>query len=452
VIDPGRTFPDGSPVTVTDPMYGVWCAAAANPGWMLSMFQGHGSVDVVYDRAGYDGSGFNPYIATPAEVDQSLYDLLTQRGLDRASAQALSMAGSVADAWASLNGQPGQILPDLRAVLGSLERDERLKTWWDKWGHLTLESISLVLGVAAIIVPGPGWISGGLLVGSFGVGTADAVMYAEEGDWWTAGLEEILLLPVGIGGIVKLIPVSRAALDALRAGLTVAGPDAAGQAGFFVPTVMDDGTVTVTWITSVDVATGIDADTLAAYLAWTTGSQAMADDFLATGVWPDGVQVPRGPWVLDPGLPTVVDWPPAGGFVTDAAGNPISQPFVPSIGEVFDRYGPPDGRFTSPLVDGAPVPYGERSLPYVEDPAQYHTYEVTGDLSNIEYYYDQAPANVQTHVDDIMEQFGLSWGDLSTAYEGRTAAWFGESGGGVQVQWPLGIDMLVDLGILAEVG
>lgn len=76
------------------------------------------------------------------------------------------------------------------------------------------------------------------------------------------------------------------------------------------------------------------------------------------------------------------------GYVLDAGGNPIKEVYVPVKGEIIDRYGKSDGRYTSPVVDGKSYDYSERSLPFVEDSSQYHRYEILGDFNEIEKYIE----------------------------------------------------------------
>ncbi len=174
---------------------------------------------------------------------------------------------------------------------------------------------------------------------------------------------------------------------------------------------------------------------------------SLAEDFAATGVWPGDVQIPRGPEVLNPD--GTIDWSqaPQGGYALDGAGNAIRTPATPSAGDVLDRYGPPDGRYTSPVPPDGPYPYDQRSLPYVQDPAQYHQYRVVDDLTpdNISAAIDRMDDGpLKTQILDLVERYG----DDFPAYEGPVGQAFGEPGGGVQVQLPLTVEQLEGLGLL----
>jgi hypothetical protein len=68
--------------------------------------------------------------------------------------------------------------------------------------------------------------------------------------------------------------------------------------------------------------------------------------------------------------------------VLDKNGNAIKEEFIPKVGGIIDKYGPPNGRYTSLVMDGKPYEYVQRSLPYVEDATKYHQYKVIGDFQD----------------------------------------------------------------------
>ncbi len=176
--------------------------------------------------------------------------------------------------------------------------------------------------------------------------------------------------------------------------------------------------------------------------------------YAQTGVWPADVQIPRGPEVLAPNHK--VDWSqvPHDGFATRTGSDGevivAREDGHPAAGTLVDRYGP-GGRFTSPIGEDGPADYASRSLPYVEDPAHYHQYEVTGDLSDI-------PAAVRNHPDaelrqeiaNLMNAYQLSFDDLRVQV-GPIAPGFGQRGGGTQYLFPLSTDMMERLGLIKEV-
>lgn len=122
--------------------------------------------------------------------------------------------------------------------------------------------------------------------------------------------------------------------------------------------------------------------------------------------------------------------------------------YSPYKGEIIDRYGPTDGRYTSPVVDGNPYTYDQRSLPFVEDMSKYHQYEVKGDFNNIKSYIDNCTdLELKADVEAYINKYKITDQQL-VVQRGEIAAGFGISGGGIQYQLPLPIDMLEDLGLL----
>ncbi|WP_422935441.1 glycohydrolase toxin TNT-related protein [Sinomonas sp. P47F7] len=173
--------------------------------------------------------------------------------------------------------------------------------------------------------------------------------------------------------------------------------------------------------------------------------------YVETGEWPSGVQIPKSSSVLNSDGSIAWHQVPRDGYRLDVDGNPIKSQATPPAGSVIDRYGPPSGRFTSPLVDGRPFGYDQRSLPYVEDPLQYHRYEVIGDLNDIKSYYDACPnAALKQAIDSTMSRYRLTWEEMKVQ-EGEIAPGFESNGGGIQDQMPLSVEILQSLGLLREV-
>lgn len=128
--------------------------------------------------------------------------------------------------------------------------------------------------------------------------------------------------------------------------------------------------------------------------------------FLNSGKWPNGEQIPKDSSVLKANGSINWDKEPEGGYVLDANGNAIKEQFVPEIGEIIDRYGSPSGRYTSPVLNGEPFSYTERSLPYVQDMSNYHQYEVIGDFSRIEEYINNcADAKLREQIDAMVQTY-----------------------------------------------
>ena len=178
-----------------------------------------------------------------------------------------------------------------------------------------------------------------------------------------------------------------------------------------------------------------------------------AETFLKTGEWPDEIQIPKNASVLN--KDGSINWTKAakGGYKLDKDGNPIKEKFIPKIGEVIDRYGPANGRYTSPIIDGKSFEYTERSLTYVENLSNYHKYEVIGDFSKIEEYVKNCPdAKLKAQVEAIVKKYYK--GDYSrlASYKGEAAAVEGwGKGGAIQYELSLTVEQLERLGLLREI-
>lgn len=179
--------------------------------------------------------------------------------------------------------------------------------------------------------------------------------------------------------------------------------------------------------------------------------KGLAEKYADTGQWPEHIQVPKDPSVLNPD--GSINWGevPKGGYVLDENGNAIKETHIPEQGEVVDRYGPANGRYTSPVIDGKPYNYDQRSLPFVEDPSKYHQYKVTGDFNNIESYVNQTPdAVLREKVTTLMDAYDLTYDDLKIQ-KGDIAPGFGSTGGGIQYEMPLPVDLLEGLGLIEKI-
>jgi hypothetical protein len=178
-----------------------------------------------------------------------------------------------------------------------------------------------------------------------------------------------------------------------------------------------------------------------------------ADAYAKMGEWPSDVQIPKSPDVLKPD--GSINWAkaPKGGYVLDSNGDAVKSPYVPGMGEVIDRSGPPNGRFASPVRKGKPYSYTKRSLPYVENPSQYHRYKVIGDFSKLEQYVRDC-SDIQLR-NDIYEYVDIYYGGAFSkmiVYHGEIAKIKGwGTGGGIQYELPLKIEWLKALRVLEEI-
>lgn len=196
------------------------------------------------------------------------------------------------------------------------------------------------------------------------------------------------------------------------------------------------------------------------YLSKNVGSDA-AEDFLKNGTWPKGIQVPKNPSVLN--ADGSINWSAAakGGYTLDANGNAIKtaltdtekvELYLPE-GKVLDRYGDSGGRYVSPINNGVPYSYEQRSLPYIEDASNYHQYEVTGDFSKLEEYIKNcSDIDLKNEIlDDIDYYYN---GDFSKVVVnvGEIAKVDGWGiGGGIQYEFPIKVEYLEKLGLLKEI-
>ncbi|WP_221642560.1 TNT domain-containing protein [Listeria booriae] len=147
-----------------------------------------------------------------------------------------------------------------------------------------------------------------------------------------------------------------------------------------------------------------------------------------------------------------IKWPIANGFAVDKNGRAITINADLKVGQVVDRYGDAGGRFTSPVEGGKILDYDTRGLPYPESSMKYHQYEVLKDITetNIKTAYSKSSKEVQSKIDDIMEEWGLSFEDLANPQRGKVAQVFG-AGGGAQIRFTTSVKYYEQLGLIKEV-
>lgn len=117
---------------------------------------------------------------------------------------------------------------------------------------------------------------------------------------------------------------------------------------------------------------------------------------------------------------------------------------LPRKGSFIDRYGTPDGRYTSPIIDGKPYSYEQRSLPFVEDPRQYHVYEVQYDsiLEAINHISDEKLRNIYLRKYEE-SNFHFRKGSIAPA--------FNQAGGGIQYEYEFRVSDLLKMNYLRDV-
>lgn len=157
------------------------------------------------------------------------------------------------------------------------------------------------------------------------------------------------------------------------------------------------------------------------------------------------------------------DWPSNGGF----EGKP--EEVAPQVGDRFDRVGAENGRYVAPIEGDTPQPVENRGLPYhftednITDEPSYHSYEVDRDFGQLqdaineynnpaltaeenefmrgefqkEYDRNNWPSDEYTH-----EPGKTYYGDIAEAFD---------SGGGTQLELPMSVESLKELGMIHEV-
>ena len=178
---------------------------------------------------------------------------------------------------------------------------------------------------------------------------------------------------------------------------------------------------------------------------------ATAEKYMTTGEWPKDLQIPKSGNVLNPD--GSINWKevPQGGYTLDTSGSAIKESYIPKLGENMDRFGPPNGRYTSP-IDGDPYTYEQRSLPFVEESGQYHQYKVTGDFSKLEEYVSKCTdMELKNKISTYVEHYYS--GDFSKLLvsKGIINSGFGSTGGGMQYELPMSAEWLEKLGLLTEI-
>lgn len=184
-------------------------------------------------------------------------------------------------------------------------------------------------------------------------------------------------------------------------------------------------------------------------------NEAAANTFANTGKWPADVQVPINSKALK--KDGSVNWgaAPEDGYTLRADGKADKVEYVPREGEIIDRYGSERGGYASPVgSDGSKYSYSSRSLPYVQNDADYHQYKVVGDFNNIEEYVKNCKDEaIKKKIEkEVTAEYGGDYSRLKV-YMGEVAPikdWGGK-GGAAQIQMPLSIEQLKAIGVLEEV-
>ena len=167
------------------------------------------------------------------------------------------------------------------------------------------------------------------------------------------------------------------------------------------------------------------------------------------GNWPDEVQIPRrNEFLNENGLVKFKELAPDDGYAKGTKISVKDGAELPKKGTLIDRYGSPAGRYTSPIIDGKPYSYEQRSLPFVEDMRQYHVYEIKYDsiLEAINNIKNETKRNA--FLDDYYEF--INNGEACIFRKGQIAPAFEQKGGGIQFEFGFSIKQLKNMGYIVE--
>ncbi len=187
------------------------------------------------------------------------------------------------------------------------------------------------------------------------------------------------------------------------------------------------------------------------YILRYAGKKA-ASEYKNSGNWPENLQIPKSSSVLREDGSINWDFAPENGYMVDRNGQVIKEIYFPFYGEIIDRCGPDNGRFVCPVIDGKIFIYDQRSLPFIEDPDQYHQYKVIGDFSKLQDYVQKC--GDQQLIQVINAYIGNWYGKYENAviYKGTIAAVEGwGNGSGVQYELPLPIDWLIKIKMIKKI-
>ena len=173
------------------------------------------------------------------------------------------------------------------------------------------------------------------------------------------------------------------------------------------------------------------------------------DKAIESGIKVD-IQVIASPKFIDSS--GKIKWPEECGYtINPITGKAIKYEVVLKKGDIIDRYGAPNGTFTSPIIDGMSIPYEQRSLPYLDNKNAYHQYEITRDFNELsEVIKNCKDKDLVELINADALRYGIDLDNLKT-YGGEIAPAFDAIGGGTQFQLPLSVDYLIKLGFLKEI-
>lgn len=142
---------------------------------------------------------------------------------------------------------------------------------------------------------------------------------------------------------------------------------------------------------------------------------------------------------------------------------------IPQKGEKFDRVGSENGRYVAPFEEDMPQSVEKRGLPYhfteknIMDEPSYHSYEVDRNFEQLQDAIDEYnnPSLTPEENDMLRSEFKKEYErnnwpsdeyihEPGKTYYGDIANAF-ESGGGTQLELPMTVRSLKELGMIHEV-
>ncbi len=137
------------------------------------------------------------------------------------------------------------------------------------------------------------------------------------------------------------------------------------------------------------------------------------------------------------------DWPSNGGF----EGKP--EEITPQVGDRFDRVGAENGRYVAPIEGDTPQPVENYHFTEdnITDEPSYHSYEVDRDFGQL-----QDAINEYNNPALTAEENEFMRGEFQKEYDRNN--WPAEtfdSGGGTQLELPMSVESLKELGMIHEV-
>ena len=177
----------------------------------------------------------------------------------------------------------------------------------------------------------------------------------------------------------------------------------------------------------------------------------IGDTFRNEGIIVSGenVQIPRSKAYLDED--GFIDWnkhAPENGYMLDENGKAIKSEILEKSDEnrFFDRYGDEYGRYLAPMDKGnGSFEFEKRSLPYVEDKDNQHVYEEVGNLNDIAGDINKNSDMSEDRKQELLNKLETNGGKT---YIGEASPAFDQPGGAKQVETPLTVNELCEIGTL----